>query len=467
MLRFARQREQSGRWGHFGHVVPNCLVAIVIAVTLIGLSSSPGRASASGVWYVSTTGTNQSDCLSPATACRTITHALTKAFPNDTIIIASGLYTENLTISKSIVLVGASTNSTIIDGSKINQAVSISPGASASLSYLTIQNGSSITGTGGGIRNSGTLILANTVISGNVASNGGGIRNNGILVVRDSWITNNSASANGGGIDVGLGASTTVSRSTISRNVATNGGGVRNNSNSVLTVTESVISGNGANTNGGGIFLSISSTLLLQRSAIVYNHANNDGGGIFVTRNVPTPLIENVTIGANSAAKFGGGIFNSSNMRLTNVTLNANASQLGKGSNLYLSSTLQLRNTIVANGLGSNCSYGGTFSITSLGHNLDSGNTCVLTGTADLSQVDPQLGALAVDSILGNVTLVYALHRGSPAIDAGSNVGCPATDQRGVIRPIDGTHSGTPTCDIGAYEFNYLFTFYLPKAART
>jgi uncharacterized repeat protein (TIGR01451 family) len=35
---------------------------------------------------------------------------------------------------------------------------------------------------------------------------------------------------------------------------------------------------------------------------------------------------------------------------------------------------------------------------------------------------------------------------GSPAIDAGTNDGCPATDQRGVTRPQG------PRCDIGAFE---------------
>ncbi len=35
---------------------------------------------------------------------------------------------------------------------------------------------------------------------------------------------------------------------------------------------------------------------------------------------------------------------------------------------------------------------------------------------------------------------------GSPAVDAGTNIGCPATDQRGVARPVN------VTCDIGAYE---------------
>ncbi|MCZ6536501.1 MAG: hypothetical protein O6838_01215, partial [Gammaproteobacteria bacterium] len=35
---------------------------------------------------------------------------------------------------------------------------------------------------------------------------------------------------------------------------------------------------------------------------------------------------------------------------------------------------------------------------------------------------------------------------GSPAIDAGTNTGCPATDQRGVARPFNAT------CDIAAFE---------------
>ena len=39
-----------------------------------------------------------------------------------------------------------------------------------------------------------------------------------------------------------------------------------------------------------------------------------------------------------------------------------------------------------------------------------------------------------------------ALLAGSPAIDAGGDANCPATDQRGVTRP-QGSH-----CDIGAYE---------------
>ncbi len=66
-------------------------------------------------------------------------------------------------------------------------------------------------------------------------------------------------------------------------------------------------------------------------------------------------------------------------------------------------------------------------------HNLvdDGSPACLplLTG-------DPQLGPLAAN---GGPTLTMALLPGSPAIDAGDDANCPATDQRGVTRP-QGAH---------------------------
>jgi hypothetical protein len=55
------------------------------------------------------------------------------------------------------------------------------------------------------------------------------------------------------------------------------------------------------------------------------------------------------------------------------------------------------------------------------------------------------LGSLANN---GGFTQTMVLVVGSPAINAGTNTGCPATDQRGVARP-QGSH-----CDIGAYEYD-------------
>jgi len=42
-------------------------------------------------------------------------------------------------------------------------------------------------------------------------------------------------------------------------------------------------------------------------------------------------------------------------------------------------------------------------------------------------------------------TLTHALLAGSPAIDAGDDAVCPATDQRGVARDA--------ACDVGPFEY--------------
>ncbi len=103
------------------------------------------------------------------------------------------------------------------------------------------------------------------------------------------------------------------------------------------------------------------------------------------------------------------------------------------------------RNTIVAANQGKNCDL--IAPLTSLGNNLSSDTTCAaaLTAAGDRNNVAPVLGPLRNN---GGPTLTHALLWGSPAIDGGSNAGCPATDQRGVARPQRGT------CDIGALEFN-------------
>jgi len=60
---------------------------------------------------------------------------------------------------------------------------------------------------------------------------------------------------------------------------------------------------------------------------------------------------------------------------------------------------------------------------------------------------NPLLGPLQNN---GGQTQTHALLTGSPAIDAGTNTGCPTTDQRGIARPQGAT------CDIGAFEFGVI-----------
>jgi len=139
---------------------------------------------------------------------------------------------------------------------------------------------------------------------------------------------------------------------------------------------------------------------------------------------------------------------------ITNTTFFSNTAS-GSGGNIYFAGfSLALRNTIVANGSPDNCST----TVSSRGHNLESGNSCHFSATGDLSEIDPLLGPLA-----GNfgATPTHALLPGSPAIDAGTNDGCPSVDQRGFPRPQNGV------CDIGAYELlNLVPRIWLPLVLR-
>jgi hypothetical protein len=74
-------------------------------------------------------------------------------------------------------------------------------------------------------------------------------------------------------------------------------------------------------------------------------------------------------------------------------------------------------------------------------HNLDTSGTC---GSLVTEVADAMIGPLSSN---GGPTATVALMTGSPAIDTGTNVSCPATDQRGLSRPAGAV------CDIGAFEY--------------
>ena len=266
------------------------------------------------------------------------------------------------------------------------------------------------------------------------------------------------------GYVVGIGISDDLSLTGAgAANTAIDGGG---NPTGILSIFKDLSTGVSADIsdisirNGyGGVGVSARSTLTLRRVAVIGNDgtegairvngtahvfdsviANNlvdpFGAGIFVRG---TLTVTNSTISGNRA-RAGGGIFvDYGTASLTNVTVAGNTGVFGPGGISGSPSAMTLRNTIVANNSGGDCGGG-----TSLGHNLDSDGTCGLTGPGDRSGVDPQLTGLQNN---GGPTLTHGLYPNSPAIDAGDNNGCPATDQRGVARPQGAA------CDIGAYEY--------------
>jgi hypothetical protein len=131
---------------------------------------------------------------------------------------------------------------------------------------------------------------------------------------------------------------------------------------------------------------------------------------------------------------------------LTNVTFNANTAAAEAGG-MYNknSSNPQISNTIFWGNMpyeiyaDASSSPSMSYSVVQDGY---SGGTNIIT-------TDPLLGAPGDH---GGHTQTIPLLAGSSAIDTGNAATCPATDQRGMLRPWDGDGSGSSICDIGAYE---------------
>jgi nitrous oxidase accessory protein NosD len=129
------------------------LLAVFLALAPAALAST--------TWYVDgVNGSDNNNCKSPQTACKTIGHAISLASSGDSIRVAAATYTENLTIDFSLRLVGSGASTTIIDGGGVNTVVTISSAnARVTLSKMTIQNGFARGPGGGGIYNGGALTI--------------------------------------------------------------------------------------------------------------------------------------------------------------------------------------------------------------------------------------------------------------------------------------------------------------------
>jgi len=133
---------------------------------------------------------------------------------------------------------------------------------------------------------------------------------------------------------------------------------------------------------------------------------------------------------------------------------NGSSTAINRGGGMFnnYSSKPKLVNVILANNTGGDCRnvFGASLNSNSSNNLVEAPGGCTLSGANNILGQDPNLGALT--DFGGPGRQVFPLLAGSPAIDAGTNTGCPATDQRGAARPQDGDGSGAATCDMGAYE---------------
>jgi fibronectin-binding autotransporter adhesin len=327
------------------------------------------------------------DCQT-ATCLVPISHETVQAGIDDddcsTVWILAGVYAENVTVDRTVVLQGIPLDDeVVIDGTQSGVVVT-TEAPSLTLADLVITGG--MASEGAGIHATGSVILERTTVTDNLATGGGLVRGGGIyieeatLTLIESSVGSNSASGvatqvSGGGIHA-FGSMVDIGQaSSVSGNLASSAGA------------------DGAIVRGGGIALVGSEMLLEGGSRVENNEAQNtsatggggiaSGGGIYVEQQGYV-LTEDVRIGANvasadtpgSARALGGGLFltggSSADLETgtvvdSNVVTAAGATPLAAGGGPAAQAeceviTLQARivdNVVTAEGEGESTARGG------------------------------------------------------------------------------------------------------------
>ncbi len=394
------------------------------------------------------------------------------SLPANSTITLSG---SELHIGKNLIIDGSTVSGVAISGNHMSRVFEIQNFAAetgefiavtAALKRLVIKEGNDLSTRGGGaVLNNGTLILAQSTVSGSTANAGGGVLNNSYLTLVDSFISSNTAN-DGGGIYNAPYADSTLTHSTVSDNTVSGGGGGIVNSGT-MTLTDSTVSENTAiNGIGGGIANETRATTRIIGSTISRN-ASLAGGGIFnmdysqltlidstissntVTSidsdtstgygggvyNKGTLMLTGSTVADNEAIEGGGGIFNRGYMTLTHGTLARNTTT-GANDDIYNnieSTAVSAVNTIIQS-----CDINGidTKALADNGGNLDGSRGCGFTNASSKSNAALDLGVLADN---GGPTLTMLPGAHSDAIGRGVLSGCngdpvDGKDQRGYIR---------------------------------
>ncbi len=292
------------------------LMALCLMLTLLPVIAPPARAAYDLEVYVDAAGGSGGDGSQGSpyqTIGAAITYAEGQSAADPAIYIAAGTYTENLTITQSMSLIGAAADTTIIDGASSGRVINITDSsASVTLENLTIQNGKApdgatavAGGNGGGILCAGSLTITDCVIKSNRAGSGGngnltgqysydgpggggaggGIYCSGALTLTGCTISDNNAGVGGQGVSSSMGG--------LIGATGGYGGGIC--SAGLLTVTDCTITGNKAGTGGEGGY---------SGSGGGTGGTGGGGGGI---RCLGTTVISDSTIISNTAGTGGQG----------------------------------------------------------------------------------------------------------------------------------------------------------------
>ena len=251
---------------------------LLTAALLVGMFLlTPFVASAA---EVSTWSGLQSEISAAATVTVSLTQDVTAGENDGAIVIASG---KNVTLD----LCGHTLSRGLTEAKDDGFVIEVKSGGTLTMRDSS-SSGGKITGgyakNGGGVCNSGTLVIESGAVAENLASEqGGGVYNSGTLQMTGGAIREN-AGANGGGIYNAEGGTVTLSGAAlISTNKTTKECGGNVATCGTLTVSEQAeISDGYAYTDGGGVWIGANGVCTVTGGAVTGNNAGRAGSGVCV-----------------------------------------------------------------------------------------------------------------------------------------------------------------------------------------
>jgi hypothetical protein len=308
--------------------IPVGLATLFLAVLLWGLGALPLAHADPGILYVDdATGQDIATCGATDTPCKTISYTLnSRAIGGDTIRVAQGVYTENLTVGKRVTLEGdyESVNwtrnitqyGTIIDGSNSQTVVLFVPGSNGSvLDGLAVRNGQADDGGGIYVVAAQITIQNCTVMINSASESGGGISvewDGADATIRNTQVLSNIAGYSGGGISVGNGAVATIVNSDIISNAAissTSGGGggiaIENGSSAVITGSR-ILSNTSDGWASGGVLVTDDALAIIHSNEIAWNKNVVDGDGAIRVHAGSVVTFTNNHVHSNTGTGGGG-----------------------------------------------------------------------------------------------------------------------------------------------------------------
>ncbi len=302
------------------------------------------------VWYVH-----------PDSALNSIQAGLDSCSTGDTVLVAAGIYIENLVWPNTQgldLMSELGPDTTIINGGNSARVIDIATVVDSTTTIMgfTIRNGHA--DMGGGIRcqGSGPTIMGNRIAMNTADDRGGGIRCYvGSPIIRRNVIDSNT-SYRGGGISCHQ-SSALIDSNIITYNVVTGhaGGGIRCQTASP-TIRNNIITNNWSIGAGGGMSIAYSSSPLVTGNTITSNTSStNAGGGICITHNCSVTVTDNIVSG--NTAWYGGGIACNDastgtirrNIVTENVCTYTSPSAAGGGFDISESSSPTIDSCVIAN----------------------------------------------------------------------------------------------------------------------